>query len=155
LKKSDLIPALIWLGLGIAVAVGSYRLELGTMHTPGPGLMPFILGVILSLCSLPILVRSIKMTIIKAKKRNESIWSGVEFKKLIVVLVSLIGYAVLIERIGYVVITFLVLLVLFKTVETQKWSLVLLLSFLTVISTYVLFVIILKVMLPSGWLRIG
>lgn len=155
MKKSDLIPALIWLGLGIAVAVGSYRLELGTMHAPGPGLMPFILGVILSLCSLPILVRSIQMTIIKAKLRDEGIWSGIEFKKLIIVLASLIGYAVLIERVGYVVITFLVLLILFKTVETQKWSLVLLLSFLTVISTYVLFGVILKITLPSGLLRIG
>lgn len=155
MKKNDLIPAMIWMGLGSALMIGSYKLKLGSMHTPGPGLMPFLLGIALSLCSLPILVRSFQMIMRKSKQRDEGVWSGIDFKKLILVVASLIGYAVVLEGAGYVVTAFLVLLILFKTVESQRWPLVLVLSVLTVISTYLLFVVILNVQLPSGLLRIG
>lgn len=146
---------MVWMGLGIALAIGSYKLKLGSLHTPGPGLMPFLLGIALSLCSIPIVVRSIQMITRKFKERDEDVWSGIDFKKLILVVASLIGYAVLLESVGYLVTAFLVLVILFKTVESQKWSLVVVLSVLSVISTYLLFVVILNVQLPSGLLRIG
>lgn len=155
MKRNDVIPAMVWMGLGIALAIGSYKLKLGSLHTPGPGLMPFLLGIALSLCSIPIVVRSIQMITRKFKERDEDVWSGIDFKKLILVVASLIGYAVLLESVGYLVTAFLVLVILFKTVESQKWSLVVVLSVLSVISTYLLFVVILNVQLPSGLLRIG
>ncbi len=155
MKRGDLIPALVWMALGIAVVIASYSLKLGSLHTPGPGLMPFLLGIALLLCSLPVLIRSLQMIMRKSKQRSGSIWSGVNFKKLIVVVASLIGYAVVLEKFGYVTTAFFVLVILFKTVESQRWSIVLVLSFLSVISTYLLFVVILNVQLPSGMLRIG
>jgi putative tricarboxylic transport membrane protein len=154
-KRNDVIPAMVWMGLGIALAIGSYKLKLGSLHTPGPGLMPFLLGIALSLCSFPVLVRSLQMIMRRPKQRSESIWAGINFKKLILVVASLIGYAVVLEGFGYVVTAFLVLVILFKTVESQRWTTVLVLSVLTVISTYLLFVFILSVQLPSGFLRIG
>jgi len=48
----------------------------------------------------------------------------------------------------------LFLLILFKSIESQKWSLVLILSLVTVIVTYLLFGVILKVELPPGFIRI-
>jgi putative tricarboxylic transport membrane protein len=143
------------MGLGIALTIGSYKLKLGSLHTPGPGLMPFLLGIALSLCSLPILIRAFPMVMRKSRETDEDIWSGIHFKKLILVVGSLMGYTVLLERVGYVVTAFFVLVILFKTVESQRWSLVVVLSVLSVISTYILFVVILNVQLPSGLLRIG
>jgi len=81
-------------------------------------------------------------------------WSEVNFKKLILVLVSLIGYSLLLEKVGYLLIGFVVLLILFNMIESQKRTTVLILSFITIIATYLLFVIILKVELPPGLLRI-
>ncbi len=155
MKKIDLIPAIFWMGLGIAVAVSSYRLRLGTLANPGPGLAPFFLGIILSLCSLPILVRSFLVIMRNQKHEDEPIWSGIQFKKLIIVVASLLGYWVFLEKIGFVLTTFLLLLILFKTVDSQRWRSVYVASTLTVIVIYIVFVIVLRVDLPSGVWRIG
>lgn len=152
MKKNDLIPAIIWIILGIAVAIGSYRLKLGNLANPGPGLMPFLLGIALLVCSFPVLIHSFLKMMRKTEQEEKIIWSEIDFKKLVIVLTSLIGYAVILEKIGFVTTTFLLLSILFKTVDSQKWFSVLIASILTVIITYFLFVVILKVELPSGFL---
>jgi len=152
MKKYDLITSIIWMGLGITVAIGSYRLKLGSLGNPGAGLMPFLLGISLSLSSSPILIRSL-MT--KDKERHESIWSGIEFKKLILVPASLIGYAMILEKAGFVVTTFLLLFVLFKIIGSRKWSFALITSALVVLLSYLLFVTLLKVEMPLGIWGIG
>ncbi len=155
MKKIDMIPAMFWMGLGIAVAVSSYRLRLGTLENPGPGLAPFLLGIMLSLCSLPILVRSFLVMMKNEKGGDESIWSGIQFKKLIIVVASLLGYWMFLEKIGFILTTFLLLLILFKTMDSQKWRAVLVASILTVLVVFIVFVVVLRVELPSGVWRIG
>lgn len=155
MKKIDLIPAIFWMGLGIAVAVSSYGLRLGTLANPGPGLMPFLLGIMLSLCSLPIFVRSFLAIIRDQKSEDESVWSGIQFKKLIIIVASLLGCWMFLEKIGFVLTTFLLLLILFKTMGSQKWRSVLVASILTVLVVYIVFVIVLRVGLPAGVWRIG
>lgn len=150
-----MIPAMFWMGLGIAVAVSSYRLRLGTLENPGPGLAPFLLGIMLSLCSLPILVRSFLVMMKNEKGGDESIWSGIQFKKLIIVVASLLGYWMFLEKIGFILTTFLLLLILFKTMDSQKWRAVLVASILTVLVVFIVFVVVLRVELPSGVWRIG
>ncbi|MFX0202202.1 MAG: tripartite tricarboxylate transporter TctB family protein [Candidatus Hodarchaeota archaeon] len=154
MKKNDLIPGMIWMGLGIAVAVISYKLKLGTMDTPGPGLMPFLLGIILSICSLPILIRSFLVIKRNENLSGENIWAGVEFKRLILVLASVLGYIMLLEKIGFELTAFLLLLILFKITDSQKWRWALISSFITILLTFFLFVVFLKVELPSGLWRI-
>ena len=154
MEKNDFIPGLIWMGLGIAIAIESFSLKLGRLNEPGPGLLPFILGIGLSIFSLPVLFSSLKIIIIGDKKNKVGMWSEVNFKKLILVLVSLLGYSLLLEKVGYLLTGFVVLLILFYTVESQKHTTAIILSFVTIIATYILFVIILKVELPSGLLRI-
>ncbi len=155
MKRMDLIPAIFWMGLGGAVAVSSYGLRLGTLGSPGPGLMPFLLGVTLSLCSLSIFVRSFFAILRNEKCGEESAWSGIQFKKLMIVVASLLGYWMLLEKIGFVLTTFLVLLILFKAVDSPRWRTVFFASILTVTLVYIVFVIVLRVDLPSGVWRIG
>ena len=155
MKKIDLIPAIFWMGLGIVVVAGSYRLRLGTLASPGPGLMPFILGVMLSLSSVPIFVRSFLVIVRNQEREDESIWSGIQFKRLIIVVISLVSYWMFLEKVGFVVMTFILLLILFKTIDSQKWYKVLIASVLTVFFVFLFFVVILKVELPSGLWRIG
>ena len=152
MKKNDIYPAAIWLGLGIAVTITSYHFRLGSLVSPGPGLMPFLLGIILSICSVPILIRSFLLFEKTEKDKDKGIWLGVQFKKLFLVVGSLIGYIAFFEKIGFVLATFILLLVLFKIVDSQKWRWALIASSLTVLITYFLFVVFLKVELPSGFM---
>jgi putative tricarboxylic transport membrane protein len=133
----------------------SYELKLGKPESPGPGLMPFILGITLSICSLPILVHSFRVVRRKEKRGDEAIWSGVNFKRLILVQASLFGYIFILEKIGFMLATFLLLLILFKVIDSQKWHWALIASTLTIIITFFIFVVLLKIQLPLSLWRIG
>ena len=156
LGKRDTALIITWTILGIAVALISYSYRLGTLKSPGPGMMPFILGVILTLCSVPLLIKSIRSIGKKAKQSDSSPWSGVKYWKILVIICSLIGYGVLLEEIGFVVVTIFFLSILFKTIDSQRWFSILITSFVITVITYLLFVGVLKVNLPLGILwRLG
>jgi len=155
MKKKDLIPAFFWMGLSIAVVFSSYRLQVGTLRNPGPGLMPFLLGILLFLCSIPVLVRALLIIKRDTQQEEERIWSGVDFKKLILVLFSLVCYALILERIGFAIATFLLLVVLFKVIGSRRWPFALMTSVIVVLLSYLLFVVLLKIEMPSGPWRIS
>jgi putative tricarboxylic transport membrane protein len=156
LKKGDLILSIVWLVLGIAIVIASCHLGLGSFARPGDGLMSFGVGILLSLCAIPVLIRSfVNGKNVRHKEEEEGIWSGVDFKKIAFVLASLVLYSLLLERLGFLVTTFLMLLVLFKAVGSQRWTWAVIAAFLTVSLTYVLFVVLLDVYMPSLPLGIG
>lgn len=155
MKRNDLILGLIWLGAGIAVAVNSYNLKLQSLAKPGPGLMPFLLGIILSMCSLPIIVRSLLVIKKNREHEEESVWSGIEHKRIILVVVSLLLYWMFLEEVGFLAMTSFLLFILFKTIGSQKWYSALLTSVFVVVVVFLIFVVFLQVELPTGFLKIG
>lgn len=155
MKNRDAIPALIWIIIGLAVMVVSYQMSLGTLHTPGPGLLPFLLGSLLIVVSIPILVGSLRVFKKTApESRGAEIWAGVEFKNVLVIIISLVAYALLLERLGFILTAFLFLFVLFATFDSPRWFFALGVSSVTIFITYILFNVVLRVELPSGLLRI-
>ncbi|MES2973649.1 MAG: tripartite tricarboxylate transporter TctB family protein [Pseudomonadota bacterium] len=62
--RSDLISGGIWVVIGVAISIGSWRMDrLEKQGVPGfaaPGLVPGILGVLIVLTALVIVVRSIR-----------------------------------------------------------------------------------------------
>jgi putative tricarboxylic transport membrane protein len=146
---------LIWIIIGLAVMVVSYQMSLGTLHTPGPGLLPFLLGSLLIVVSLPILIGSLllfRKTV--PESRAAEIWAGVEFKNVLIIIISLVAYALLLEKLGFILTAFLFLFVLFATFDFQRWLFALGVSSVTIFITYILFNVVLRVELPSGLLRI-
>ena len=146
---------MIWIIIGLAVMVVSYQMSLGTLHTPGPGLLPFLLGSLLIVVSLPILIGSLllfRKTV--PESRAAEIWAGVEFKNVLIIIISLVAYALLLEKLGFILTAFLFLFVLFATFDFQRWLFALGVSSVTIFITYLLFNVVLRVELPSGLLRI-
>jgi len=155
LKKRDIIPALIWIIIGLVVMIVSYQMSLGTLHTPGPGMLPFILGSLLVILSLSISIKS--LTLFKKTSSGNSeagIWAEIEFKNILIIVVSLVAYALMLEKIGFLITAFLFLFVLFSVFDSRRWIFALGASLLTVSVTYTLFVLALQVELPSGILRL-
>lgn len=141
--------------LGVAITIASYRLGFGTLARPSDGLMSFGVGILLCLCASPILIRSFLNGRKAGRKEEQGVWSGVDFKKIALVLASLVAYSVFLERLGYLVATFLMVLVLFKAVGSRRWTWAVIAAFLTVSLTYVVFVVLLNVYMPSFPLGIG
>ena len=152
MKENDWIPGLVWMLLGLGVSFRSLHLKLGSFASPGPGLMPFLLGVALISCSLFVLSKSLLLTLGKRKGKQQSIWADVNLKKVMIVVACLLGYSLILERVGFALASFFILTILFKTVGSQKWTSVLIASIFAVVMSYVLFIVILNVELPPGFL---
>jgi len=146
LKRQHLISDGVWLVLGLAVCIEAWRLTVGDFTRPGPGFLPFWAGALLALLSLISLIQTM------AEKPDEepSVWAGVNIAKLGLVMLALLLYVVLLDTLGFLVCTFLLLLFLFRVVEPYRWYIVLLASALSLASVYILFVRLLEVRLPSG-----
>lgn len=153
MKKNDLIPALFWLALGAFVSVRSLSLDLGVLESPGPGMFPFLTGIALILCSLPIVVVSVTSGKKEMAPSKESAWRGIDFRKVGMVVASLAIYAVVLEKIGYFLSAFLVLIILFRSIGSKKWSSSVIIAFLTTLMAYFLFAVLLGVELPAKLVR--
>lgn len=131
--------------------VFSYKLGLGRFHNPGPGLMPFIIGIFLLIVSFCPLMSSLFKKSGKDETANEG-QRQTNFGKISLVLVSLFAYAFLLETLGYLIVTPLFFILLFRSMG-NKWTTVLVASGLTVLVTYFVFTFF-GVKFPAGILRI-
>ena len=131
------------------------RLGIGEWSHPGPGFVPFYLGLILALVSLGLLLQGARCG--KDAKPAEEAPPLVEApngqrkrRKVLWTLGALAAYAFSLEPAGYLLATFLFLLFLFRVVEPRRWRAALGGSFAAATLTYALFYL-LRVRLPSGF----
>jgi putative tricarboxylic transport membrane protein len=147
-KRTYIIVNIFWLVLSIAVCLESRRLNVGRVHAPGPGFLPFYTAILLGILALTSLVQTLKV----AEGPASEIWGGVRWLKLGLMLASLFLYTLLFSLLGFVLATFLLLLVLFRVIEPYGWRMVLISSVLTIAGTYFFFVVLLESRLPQGFL---
>jgi putative tricarboxylic transport membrane protein len=136
-KKYHIIPTLFWLGLSLFVMTFSLRLGLRGFHNPGPGLAPFVLGLLLLLISLYVLI----ISLLKKGRGNETPGEGqsrTNYGKIGFVLVALFAYSFLLERLGFLMTTWIFLFLLFRSMG-NRWITTLVASTSTVLATYFVF----------------
>jgi putative tricarboxylic transport membrane protein len=138
----DRTSALVWLGLAILVAVQSYALKLGTLHQPGPGFFPFWGAILLGILSVVLFVGSRSRSATPAAREARS-WTPV------IVAGGLLAYVLLLEPLGFVMVTFLFLLFLFRLVR-KGWLVSGLVALTGTAACYALFQLWLKSQLPRG-----
>jgi putative tricarboxylic transport membrane protein len=149
MKTRRIVPCLCWIALSLFVLIFSYRMGLGGVHSPGPGLMPFLLGVLLLFPSFyliaePLLRKREERTALEKTGRGN-------YRKRGLVLVSLVLFCLLLERLGYLLSMFLFSLALFR-IMNNGWRTVLIGSVLTILVTYYGFTF-LGLKLPEGIFR--
>ena len=137
MNQSHIMSSLFWIGLGIFVLVFSYHLGLGTFNNPDSGLMSFLLGAILaflSLCSL--IISLLKKT--KDEETSKEARRHTGYKKIGFVLVLLFLYAFLLEKLGFLIVTWVFLFLLFRGMG-NRWITTFIASTFTVLATYFVF----------------
>jgi hypothetical protein len=151
MKKYNLLPLVFWMGLSVFAMVHSLSLGLKGITGPGPGLMPFLVGLLLLLTSIYLLVTSF-LKRQEGDTLREERQSNVSLGKLTLVVASLLAYAVFMERLGFLITTTLLLITLLKGMGSKKWSSVVLASVSISLITYFAFTY-LRLRLPMGILR--
>jgi putative tricarboxylic transport membrane protein len=145
--SKDLVSALFWLAIAIFVSLeGFTKLKLGTLRQPGPGFFPFWGAVILGTLSLILLVRSLR-------SRERLTFGAVRWSALVLVLAALLIYLLFLEALGFVIVTFCFLLLLFRFGEIG-WIKSAASSVVATSLAYALFQLWLRVQLPRGWFGI-
>jgi putative tricarboxylic transport membrane protein len=137
--------------LGGLICKWGYRLDLGTLSEPGSGFIIFWMGIVMMGLSLSIFLITLFRKIEPVKRA--SLWSGVRWHKLIFVLVSLLLYTYVLVPLGFLLSTSLLLILLFKFIEPQKWSIAVAGAILTVFISYAIFHLWLGSQLPKGILE--
>lgn len=152
MKKYHFIPTFFWLGLSLFVMMFSYRLGLGGFHSPGPGLTPFLLGFLLLLISLYVLIKSL----LEKGRGDETPREGqsrTNYGKIGLVLVALFAYSFLLERLGFLITTWIFLFLLFRSMG-NRWMTTWVASTSTVLATYFVFTFF-GVRFPPGIFGLG
>ncbi|RJR52651.1 MAG: tripartite tricarboxylate transporter TctB family protein [Desulfobacteraceae bacterium] len=150
MQKADRISGIFWLIFSVAVMIASYKLGLGSLRRPGSGFFFFWAGSFMAILALIVFVQSWAGR--KTKDAPESLFRGRNILKIALVLASVILYALFIERLGFVAVTFLLFLFLLGFMERKGSFFTILTSLLVTASAYVIFKVLLKSQLPTGWL---
>lgn len=140
-RKAVLFVACIFFCIGIFVIFTSLRMPRGSFNTPGPGFYPGLLGVLL--CGI-----SLVLGFISLHQRNNTETVLLGHLDIWTVIFALIIVAVLLERIGFILVFTLFLVLLFKKLSGLKWIKCIILAFSCAIITYLFFNTILGVRLP-------
>jgi putative tricarboxylic transport membrane protein len=127
--------------------VEASKLPFGSIETPGPGFFPLCLAAGFSLVALVLVIRS------RGEREGEGaaplILPG-RRGKVIAAIVTLVVYALVLEWLGFVVATFLLMVVLFRAVEPQRWLVALGGAAACALLSHVVFRLWLGVRLPHG-----
>jgi putative tricarboxylic transport membrane protein len=137
MHQSHILVNLFWIGLGIFVMIFSYRLGLGRFNNPDSGLMSFLLGLLLVLLSLYGLITSLLKKGGDEKLPTEG-QRQTSYGKIVLVLMALLIYSFILEKLGFVITTWIFLFLLFRSMG-NRWITTLIASALTVLATYFVF----------------
>lgn len=153
MNHRNLIGGVFFLLLGILLSAWSTSYRIGSMARPGPGFLPFGLGLLLVFLCLILLGTQLKRTSFTSQTVRVSFQPGGGAKT--VYNLSLLVFATfLFERIGFTLTVFFLLFFLMLGADPGKWKKVIFISLFVTFGIYVIFIIMLKQPLPRGFFGI-
>jgi putative tricarboxylic transport membrane protein len=147
--RSDRITALFFVGLSLFICEQSLEIGLGTPDTPGSGLLSFGAGAGIGILALWLLIQSFR-----SKKTHDEVQDDGTFRwgRFLLVCICLFGYALVVNWLGFLLTTFVVVLVLFQLLEPKKWWLIVIEAAAIATGNHLFFVEWLGLSLPRGFL---
>ena len=160
-----------WIVCGLSICVASYRLSLGSLNDPGPGLFPFIAGAVL--CVLSVVewwnttrayrrsARALAHAVdgrtdgarsVSAEAVEPLFANRLGALKAAAIIVALLIYALAMEHLGFILSTTLFIAFLLWLVERQRWYVIVFGAVFSSLATYLVFKVWLETALPIGLL---
>jgi putative tricarboxylic transport membrane protein len=138
---------LFWLLFSLLTCVEAYRLRLGTINNPGPGFFPFGAGFIMLILSLAALFQS---TARRKQVEKTTPQEPVRWWNIVIILAAITAYAFSLEKIGFLINTFLFICLMLKVVEPQTWKTAIIGGLITSIAANLVFNVIFQTHIPRG-----
>ena len=141
--SNDQVAGFILTAVGLIVAWESRNYPFGTLADPGPGYLPFMLGLVLA---------AFGMLVVLTGRRARTFGFGQfgDAGKTFAVLAGLGFAALALERLGYPLTIIIMLVYYLGVIERRHWLPTVLLSLGMAYGSYGLFAKLLQVQLPRG-----
>jgi putative tricarboxylic transport membrane protein len=146
LAKAEIWAGLFWLAIGAYVAWAGRDLGLGTLHEPGSGFALFWIGLLMVALSLLVMAPAA----IRPSPGLASLWTGVRWGRVLVVVGLLLVFGFGFERVGFIPGAMALLLVLMLFVDpVGPWKAATV-SILAPIAVWFVMTKWLRIQLPAG-----
>ena len=146
IEKWDRVSGYILLFIGVIGAFSSTQLSMGKFKHPGPGFFPFGLSVILAFLALALILQSRRKEEVPAPFWPERTW----LRPLLGAAIFLL-YALSLGYLGFILTTFLFLVVWMWVIERIRWATIITISTAVTAVLYLIFEYFLEVPLPTGF----
>jgi hypothetical protein len=151
-NRDEIAGGIVIFLFGMATALLSLGMPIGTFRMAGTGMFPLLLGMLLMSLSCLFVFKILyqgKKTIMK--RDFVAMVSGPPVQ-LILFFGTMVLATAFFNQLGYPLTSFLLLVMLLRTLGMKRWTFNILLSFMTAVVCYFLFVQWLKIPLPKGWI---
>ncbi len=153
MHRSDSVCAVVLLSFALFVCYQAGGYPQGTLGKVGAGFLPFYLGILLAALAVIILLRAFFV-----REENEAPpWQGITARKVlrvVLVLLCAAAYTFFLNKLGFLVATFLFTLILLKIAESYSWLASFLIAGSASASNFLIFQVWLQGQFPKGWLGI-
>jgi hypothetical protein len=154
LKKDEAIVGIVIFFFGAITALLSLRMPIGTFRMGGTGLFPLCLGIILMILSGAFILKIHFQGKAGQVKKEAPIESSESPIQLILFLGTMALATLFFNQLGYPLISFLLMMALLRILGMKRLGLNILISVVTAVGSYFLFVQWLNIPMPKGWIGI-
>ena len=137
------LSALFFLMFSLFVCQQSMVIGLGTLRHPGSGLVVFAAGAWVGILALVLLTQSRRIELQEEERTSEK-------GKVWLISLSLFGYAMAVNWLGFVLSTFVFVFIILRLIEFERWWLIGMKAALITFGNYLVFVVWLGLSLPKG-----
>jgi len=153
MRRLQIFSGLVVMIFAAFVCFEASKLPFGTSVRPGPGLLPFGYGALLFIIAT-IFVGKWILRAGTLEALGSGLWFGVKWRRVTLFLGGLFAYALTLERFGYVLCTWGLMVLLFWREGTRRRLTAIIGGFAVAAMTYLFFRHLLKVRLPAGFLHL-
>jgi hypothetical protein len=147
MKNNDQRSSVLWFAIGLAIALYSKKYGLGTLASPGPGFVPFLSGLAITLLALVVFFQQRRK---EGKENLKDLWVQRKWPTMLMVMGVLVLYTIFLKTLGFLLTTFLLLIFLYRAMEPLSWRKVFFGAIVTALGSYAIFQLWLQAQLPEG-----
>ena len=152
LKRDEIVVGIVIFLFGVITSLLSLRMPIGTFRMAGTGMFPLCFGILLMILSGLFILKNFFQGKEDPLKKETSIESSESPIQLILFLGAMALATLFFNPLGYPLTSFLLMVALLKILGIKQWGRTILISVVTAVGSYFLFVKWLGIPMPKGWI---
>jgi hypothetical protein len=144
----ELTTKALWTIAGLALIFLAHALGVGQIDAPGPGLMSLGIGIVITAIGAGGFI----LQLMRRTGLPFEPWTRTAIARICGVIALLVLYVALFERVGFLLLTFALLAILFAQFANLRWYWALALAAILAGANYAVFKLLLGTQLPAGLL---